>query len=51
MIFFRKTLPAPDPILLAEDALPEEAGSRRGAEAVRPKPSQASIYGKLKRIS
>jgi hypothetical protein len=35
-IFLRKTLFGLDPILLAEDALPEENGSRRGAEAVHP---------------
>jgi hypothetical protein len=31
-----KTSPASNPVLLAEDAIPEETGSRRGAEGVRP---------------
>jgi hypothetical protein len=36
--FLRRTVPTPDPILLAEEPLPEETGSRRGAEAVRSAP-------------
>jgi hypothetical protein len=44
-LFLRQTWPAPDPILLAEDALLEETGSRRGAEAVRPRRSRAATDG------
>jgi hypothetical protein len=46
-IFLRKTLPARDPILLAEDALAEETGSRRGAEAVLPGSPRLSFGSRL----
>jgi hypothetical protein len=42
-IFLPKTLSASDPVLLAEDALPHESCSRRGAEAVHSAPARAAF--------